>query len=176
MEKKTDKPILTLALPFVVLDSNCVYDYNSYDDSGVYFVKDVDGLFHIVDVRLEDKRAFGNCVNASICNALTEQVAEHVIKDTLLPFCENILGQTTASCAKTDGIVNELVGLQGILRESVGLLDCLCSKIEDFERVLPRIENIASESLEINRAPKYEDMKGYVSEESLVEIIKNVRK
>ena len=175
MEKKNDKPILTLALPFVQLDNDSAFDINNYDESGIFFVKDISGVYHIVEVRLEEKTVFGNCVNANVCNMFTEQIAVDRMEDMLNPIHCRLDGLYTAICNATGDVVRKLDNLFDVSRETVERVFNACEKVEQLEGVLSGIESTVRCTAE-KKSSDIESVKGYVSEESLVEIIKNVWK
>lgn len=175
MEKKTDKPILTLALPFVQLDNDMVCDCANYDESGIFFVKDGAGIYHIVEVDLKKKTAFGNCLNANVCNMLTEQIVVDRMEDKLNPIHCRLEGLDTAICNATGDVVRKLDDLFDVSRETVKRVFNACEKVEQLEGVLSGIESTVRCTAE-KKSSDIESVKGYVSEESLVEIIKNVWK
>ena len=175
MEKKTDKPILELALPFVQLDNDRVCDTNNYDESGIFFVKDLSGMYHIVEVRLEEKVVFGTCINADVCNMLTEQLVAGRMGSVLNPVCYRLEELNSAICNTMDDVVRKLDELTGSHCDYVEGLSSLDSKVEHLGSVLVGLESAVCCAVE-KKSSDVESVKGYVSEESLVEIIKNVRK
>ena len=175
MEKKTNKPILTLSLPFIQLDNERVYDSTSYDESGVFFVKDVSGVCHIAEVNLEERAVYGTCVNANICNILTEQLVTDRMEDMLNPIRYRLEELNSAICNATGDVVRKLDELLAPQRESVEGVYIICSKVEHLENALSSIESAVRCAVE-KKPSDIESLKGYVSEESVVEIIKNVRK
>ena len=175
MEKKTDKPILTLALPFVQLNNDRVCDCANYDESGIFFVKDVSGIYHTVEVNLEEKTVFGNCLNAIFCNMLTEQIAVDSMEDMLNSVRYRLEELNSVICNTTGDVVRKLDELTGSHRDYVEGLSSLDSKVEHLGNVLAGFESAVRCAVE-KKSSDIESVKGYVSEESLVEIIKNVRK
>lgn len=157
---------LTLKLPYLEFDTNNVYDYNLYDKDGIYFVKDKVGIFHLVEVSLKDANAYGNALPANVCNML-------------------IVGKTVSSLDEKFKSIDESIGnLSSSLTHCANMLsDHTTQKIEvldnrvlrHFEFIQGLLEDIQSK---IQERPKTEEApsKGYISEDALVEIIKNVRK
>lgn len=157
---------LTLELPYLEFDTNVIYDHNLYDKDGVYFVKDKKGIFHLVEVDKSRFCAGGNPLPASVCYML-------------------VVGKTVSSLDEKFKSIDESIGnLSSSLTHCANMLsDHTTQKIEvldnrvlrGFEFIQKLLEDIQSKNQD---KPKTEEApsKGYISEEALVEIIKNVRK
>ena len=77
MKKQEEKRqiVLNLSLPLIELPDNKVFDCDHYPESGMYFVKAADGIYHIADVNKEESNNWHNPLPANVGNWLLEQQA-----------------------------------------------------------------------------------------------------
>lgn len=157
---------LTLELPYLEFDTNVIYDHNLYDKDGVYFVKDKAGIFHLVEVDKSVSFAGGSPLPASVCYMLIVGKTVSSLDEKFKSIDESIgnLSSSLTHCANM---------LMDHTTQKTGELDIRV--LREFESIQEQFEGIQSK---IQERPKTEEApsKGYISEEALVEIIKNVRK
>ena len=75
--------VLNLSLPFIEIPNTQVYDCNHYPESGMYFVKAMDGCFYIAEVNKEDNTNWNNSLPINVGHLFIEQQAVISMKDAI---------------------------------------------------------------------------------------------
>lgn len=156
---------MTVTLPLVELEEGKKpWTVESYEKSGSYFVKDSQGIYHIVYVDV----ASGTCSECMMPPEVGNMLACQEMQDGLKQ--------------KLDSMTEAFDRIRAVMEESVLNLESgLGSKIgEEIAKVLHMNDMIMQEVESIKEASVKEDTpaysKGFVSEDAILEIIKNVRK
>lgn len=171
MKKQEEKKqiVLNLSLPLIELPDNQVYDCNHYPESGMYFVKAMDGCFYIADVNKEVNNYWHSPLPPNVGNCLIEQCAVISMKDIIeekLHRLEEVVFSST--------------------QQTVDCVECNCktiaSKIEDLwdkcEEKDVSIQDIPQTVAKLlNDQQPQQSAKGigFVSQEALVEIIRTIK-
>ena len=84
-KKKQEKTMMSLMFPFIELGKGVQpYEASSYEESGSYFVKDSQGVFHIIEVSKEDRFVNGWCLHNNMASQLSYQLAVCPLTETML--------------------------------------------------------------------------------------------
>lgn len=171
MKKQEEKIqiVLNLSLPLIELPDTQVHDCNHYPESGVYFVKAMDGCFYIADVNKEDNSNWHNPLPINIGNLFIEQQAVISMKDAMeekLHRLEEVVFSST--------------------QQTVECVECNCktiaSKIENLWDKC-EVEKVSMQDIPqtvvklLNDQQPQQSAKGlgFVSQEALVEIIRTIK-
>ena len=171
-EQKT----LTLTLPFVDLKDSekNSYERNSYDNNGVFFVRNKVGRFEIVVVGGDNNN---DVWNSSIPEGVTEQL-----------FSQLLEWQQINRFHEIHARISELQdSLKDMMEYNVGCLKARLESVQDsarcIEESVSRIDgSLLSELADIKElaAVKIQESAkangGYVDQETLLQIIKEVKK
>ena len=157
MDKGNERDELTLSLPLYKLpEGKCVYKAESYDRFGTFFVQDAGGLFFVVHVDMNEGDLY--CMNLPIAasNMLVRQEFGKRIEE---PIAE---------------IIRILSDISRDVSESVEKVKwSVDSNADEIKDIVKEVIRILCESKEpAGNIPS----KGYVSEDTLVQIINSVRK
>ena len=205
---------LSLSLPVIELpEGKKAWNCNSYEESGMYFVKDSIGAYHFVEVQLKEQNVIDFLFPPKICNYLQEQEFFYSMKDLvkeLNDVVENsrdgILERIDYLGAQMQSNIIELVEREDRVKELNGVvensrdgilerIDCLGAQmqsriielVEHEDRIKEDLTHIHDESRDQilhmidEKAVDKDFLKaqlstGFISENALVEIVKNVRK
>lgn len=166
---------LSLSLPVIELpEGKKAWDCNSYEESGMYFVKDSIGAYHFVEVQLKEQNVIDFLFPPKICNYLQEQEFIYSMKD-LVKELNDVVENSR------DGILERIDYLGAQMQSSIIEL------VEHEDRVKEDLTHIHDESRDQilhmidEKAVDKDFLKaqlstGFISENALVEIVKNVRK
>ena len=171
MKKQEEKKqiVLNLSLPLIEIPDNQVRDCNHYPESGMYFVKTADGIYHIADVNKEECNNWHNPLPVNVGNWLLEQQAVISMKDIIeeeLHRLEEVVFSST--------------------QQTVDCVECNCktieSKIENFWDKC-KVEYVSIQDIPQTVVKLLNDQQpqhsakgvGYVSQETLVEILRTVK-
>lgn len=166
MKKQEEKKqiVLNLSLPLIEIPDTQVYDCNHYPESGIYFVKSMDGCFYIAEVNKEDNTNWHNPLPKNVCNLFIEQQAVISMEDALeekLHRLEEVVFSST--------------------QQTVECVECNCktiaSKIEnlwdkcDIQDIPQTVVTLLNDKQPQQSAKSV----GFVSQEALVEIIRTIK-
>ena len=165
--KEENRPTLTLTLPFIELPSGLkAFERNSYDEEGTFFVKDHDGVFHLVYVGFENNEVWDCPLIPELCNLFTEQITKDRLAQELDSIKEVFNNKTILLL---DYIEETARGVVKNIEQETNRLSC---KIEDLNSELSQIKTFPDKEKQVQTSHS----KGFITEEALIEIIKDVRK
>ena len=177
---------LNLSLPFVELKKgNDPWAAESYENSGIYFVKDREGVFRIADVDKEDNTVTECPIPINVGNLLLSEVHKNnteEILDSIDKRLQDIL-QNVVRLVESDyyDVENGINILHNRLESLEGRID---NNTEDsIKHIISNARSIEDGIAAIlkNVGGSYPDCKpasgkGNISEETLLEIIKTIRR
>ena len=165
---------LTLTLPYIELPKGRpVYNCESYDKSGTYFVKSPQGEFCIVEVIKEEMSAFGNPLTMNVGNLFSEQIADNRLEGCLISMNEELKIIREELTEHVNHKVFELnESIEGLFVKTGDKLGFINSELLDITDGMARLE--ASLSKEV--ATQSSISKGCISEETLVQLVKEIKK
>ena len=162
-----EQKLLTLTLPYIELKKGQnPYGIESYVKDGTFFVKCSDGSFLIVEVETGNG-VFGNPLTPNVGNLFTEQILENRLQKRIEETNERM------SCMH-----NELKEYIRIISNNINCevreeYDCLTERIQnaqsDFGQMLDDIRNNL-------HSDKNDSNKGFISEDALVQLVKEIKK
>ena len=171
MKKQEEKKqiVLNLSLPLIEIPDSHVYDCNHYPESGMYFVKAMDGCFYIADVNKEEDSNWHNQLPLNVGNLFIEQQAVISMKDAIeekLHRLEEVVFSST--------------------QQTIECVECNCktiaSKIENLwdkygveEVSMQDIPQTVVKLLNEQQPQQSAKGMGFVSQEALVEIIRTIK-
>lgn len=171
MKKQEEKKqiVLNLSLPLIEIPDNQVRDCNHYPESGMYFVKTADGIYHIADVNKEECNNWHNPLPVNVGNCFLEQQTVISMKDIIeekLHRLEEVVFSST--------------------QQTIDCVECNCktiaSKIENFwdkcdekEDFIQDIPQTVAKLLNDQQPQQSAKGMGFVSQEALVEIIRTIK-
>ena len=169
-EQKT----LTLTLPYIELPKDKpIYNCESYDESGTYFVKSPQGEFCIVEVIKGEMSAFGNSLTMNVGNLLSEQIAENRLEGCLNSMDEElkiIREELTEHMNHKVFELNEII--EAMVVKTADKLGSINSALLDITDGVTRLE--ASQSKEV--ATQSSISKCCISENALIQLVKEIKK
>ena len=163
MEK--EKVMLTLTLPYIELKENHdLFTWTSYQDSGVYFVKNIRGEYNVAEVDMESKNVFVYALPVVIGNTLTENLVSNKIGDAVDSLSNNMASMAELMANQINKSKEELTLL-------INLLRCNLEDIQEHVSFIKSLNN------DISTMDKGVDnvVKGYVSEDALLNIVKAIQ-
>ena len=177
---------LNLSLPFVELKKgNDPWAAESYENSGIYFVKDREGVFRLADVDKEDNTVTECPIPINVGNLLLSEVHKNnteELLDNIDKRLQDILQKVSRLvesdyCDVENGINvlhNRLESLEGRIdnntEDSIKHIISNARSIEDGIAAI--LKNVGGS----NPDGKPASGKGNISEETLLEIIKTIRR
>ena len=178
--------ILNLSLPYVELKKgNDAWAAESYENSGIYFVKDRDGVFRIADVNKEENTVAESPLPINVGNLLLSEVHKNnteELLDNINKRLQDIL-QNVVRLVESDyyDVENGINILHNRLESLEGRID---NNTEDsIKHIISNARSIEDGIAAIlkNVGGSYPDCKpasgkGNISEETLLEIIKTIRR
>lgn len=183
---KDAENVISLTLPYIELEKcKDLWAANSYEDSGIYFVKDVYGGFHVVDVNKIDDRVAESPLPINAGNILSSEVRKNNTEEILGSIDKQLqnISQNVSRLVDSDyydvenGINvlhNRLESLEGRIdkgsEESIRYIISNARSIEDG--IAEILKNVGGSSPDGKPASG----KGNISEETLLEIIKAIRR
>lgn len=177
---------LNLSLPFVELKKgNDPWVAESYENSGIYFVKDRDGVFRIADVNKEENTVAESPLPINIGNLLLSEVHKKDTEDFLCNIDKYLqdLSQGISRLSERDyyNIENEIAILHNHLDRLEERIDekakyCTDHVISNARSIEDGIAEILKNVGGSNPDGKPASGKGNISEETLLEIIKTIRR
>ena len=160
--KEEKKVMLHLSLPFIELEENDAWNKDRYTESGMFFVKTIDGIYHVVEVDA-GKSANEFCLFPNICNYLTEEMVvlsvRDEMRDMITSLAESIRGEFEHSRKEMQ---SSFLELEEWLKEDK---DGLIEKLEAFVELLKQSKQ--------EETPKI--IQGHISESALVEILRTIK-
>ena len=165
--KEENRPTLTLTLPLIELPSGLkAFERSTYDEEGTFFVKDHDGVFHLVYVGFENNEVWDCPLIPELCNLFTEQITEDRLAQEL-DSIKDVFDNEKKFLL--DYIKETACGVVENIEQETNRLSC---KIGDLNSELSQIKT----SLDKEKQVQTSHSKGFITEETLIEIIKDVRK
>jgi hypothetical protein len=165
--KEENRPTLTLTLPFIELPSGLkAFERSTYDEEGTFFVKDHDGVFHLVWVGSEDSGVWNCPLIPELGNLFTEQITEDRLAQELDSIKEVFDNEKNFLL---DYIKETACGVVENIEQETNRLSC---KIGDLNSELSQIKTFLDKEKQVQTS----NSKGFITEEALIDIIKNVRK
>ena len=161
LKEEKSKTMMTLCLPLIEINNTDFYNNDNYKESGIFFVKNSDGIYALIDVDKEIKGLGGEILPPSVQTYLIEQQAEISLVEK---YTERIL--------EINEGVKELIGLVGLCRSSVEAVGDRQLGQKNMLENLAYIMDEIKDKMSSSELPKG----GYVSENTLVKIIETVRK
>ena len=165
--KEENRPTLTLTLPLIELPSGLkTFERSTYDEEGTFFVKDHDGAFHLVCVGFKNNDIWDCPLIPELCNLFTEQITEDRLAQEL-DSIKKVFDNKTILLL--DYIKETACGVVENIEQETNRLSC---KIEDLNSKLSQIKTFPDKEKQVQTS----NSKGFITEEALIEIIKDVRK
>lgn len=178
--------ILNLSLPYVELKKgNDAWVAESYENSGIYFVKDREGVFRLADVDKEDNTVsecpipinVGNLLLSEVHKNNTEELLDNIDK-RLQDILQNVVRLVESDYYDVENGINVLHNHLDSLGDRIDEKAKYCTdhvisnarSIEDGIAVI--LKNVGGS----NPDRKPASGKGNISEETLLEIIKTIRR
>ena len=178
--------ILNLSLPYVELKKgNDAWVAESYENSGIYFVKDREGIFRLADVDKEDNTVsecpipinVGNLLLSEVHKNNTEELLDNIDK-RLQDILQNVVRLVKSDYYDVENGINvlhkRLESLEGRIEnnteDSIKHIVSNARSIEDGIAAI--LKNVGGS----NSDDKPASGKGNISEETLLEIIKTIRR
>lgn len=171
MKKQEEKKqiVLNLSLPLIELPDNQVYDCNHYPESGMYFVKAMDGCFHIAEVNKEDNNNWHNPLPVNVGNWLLEQQAVISMKDIIEEKLHRLEEVVISSMKQTEDCV------ECNCKTIASKIENLWDKCEEKDVSIQDIPQTVVKLLNDQQPQHSAKGLGYVSQETLVEILRTVK-
>lgn len=171
MKKQEEKKqiVLNLSLPLIEIPDTKVYDCNHYPESGMYFVKAMDGCFYIAEVNKEDDTNWHNPLPINIVNLFVEQQVVISMKDIIEEKLHRLEEVVFSSTQQTVDCVE--CNCKTIASKIENLWD-KCDEKEDFIQDIPQTVVTLLNDKQPQQSAK---SVGFVSQEALVEIIRTIK-
>lgn len=171
MKKQEEKKqiVLNLSLPLIEIPNTQVDDCNHYPKSGMYFVKAMDGCFHIVDVNKEDNINWNNPMPINVGNLLIEQQAVISMKDAIEEKLHKLEEVVLSSTKQTEDCV------ECNCKTIASKIENLWDKCEEKEVSMQDIPQTVVKLLNDQQPQQSAKGLGFVSQEALVEIIRTIK-
>lgn len=178
--------VISLTLPYVELEKGKQpWVAESYEEGGVYFAKDSDGVFHVADVDKEGGRVVEFPLPINVVNLLlsevhknnTEELLDNIDKQ-LQNISQNVSRLVDSDCYDVENGINvlhnRLESLEGRVdsntENSIRHIVSNARSIEDGIAAI--LKNVGGSNPDCKPASG----KGNISEETLLEIIKTIRR
>lgn len=155
--------MLTLSLPLVELENNQIYDINNYDSNGTFFVKAADGTWHVSYVDIGEDNILCNILPAVVGNMFAKDIGAQDVKETV----KDLIGTVKDMILERIGDNTELL-LKNFHDDLTFILTCEQSREEKLCRIKELLEQTSKD------APTTQ-MQGWISETTLLDIIKNIK-
>lgn len=160
-KEEKSKTMMTLCLPLIEINSKAFYNLDNYKESGMFFVKNSEGIYAALDISKEEGRIGGEVLPPSIQNYLIEQQAEISLVDKFDERISQVNEGVKYLIEKVSDCHKIVIGVSDSQFDHKNLLESLVDMVDEVKN-----KETASE------LPKG----GYVSENTLVKIIETVRK
>lgn len=161
--------VLNLSLPLIELPDNQVYDCNHYPKSGMYFVKAADGCFHIADVNKEENYNWHAPLSVNVGNWLLEQQTVISMKDIIEENFHRFEEVVISSMKQTEDCV------ECNCKTIASKIENLWDKCEEKDVSIQDIPQTVVKLLNDQQSQHSAKGVGYVSQETLVEILRTVK-
>lgn len=178
--------ILNLSLPYVELKKgNDAWVAESYENSGIYFVKDREGVFRLADVDKEDNTVsecpipinVGNLLLSEVHKNNTEELLDNIDK-RLQDILQNVVRLVKSDYYDVENGINvlhkRLESLEGRIENNTE--DSIKHIVSNARSIEDGIAAILKNVGDSNPEGKPASGKGNISEETLLEIIKTIRR
>lgn len=178
MKKKKNRPTLTLTLPLVELaKGQDFYNATSYDESGLFFVKSSTGEFGVVEVVKETNEAYGNMMPLNVMHHLSEQIIENKLNERLR-YLEDELVSFHKEMNELNGKLTreELPSLEDDLSNITDSLVDMHSKVNGLREWAVKLDELIAGMSEKKTDAEPASFKGCISEDALVQLIKEIKK
>lgn len=171
MKKQEEKKqiVLNLSLPLIEIPDTHVYDCNHYPESGMYFVKAMDGSFYIAEVNKEENNSWQNLLPFNVVNWLIEQQAVISMKDIIEEKLHRLEEVVISSMKQTEDCV------ECNCKTIASKIENLWDKCEEKEVSMQDIPQTVVKLLNDQQPQQSATGLGFVSQEALVEIIRTIK-
>lgn len=162
MKEEKKQVVLNLNLPLIELNTNEVWNLEHYKDSGVFFVKTKDGIYHLVEVfageNVNEACLFPNC-----CNLLNEQSFALSIKEDMKTMFNDMSEQIQSRIVESEEKVSsKVLKIEEWLNEDKDTI------IEKLEEMVEKLKQAPSEDTS-------KVIQGYISESALVDVLRTIK-
>lgn len=158
-----ERPIITLSFPLIELPKDkSPWEADAYSEFGIFFVRDNDGIYNIVDVCKETGTLPSIILPPSVCSSIIVQMEERKQESMLSKIQEQL-----------DGNQKELLAL--LLEAKAYKQHILEEKIHTFTSELSKTRDDLV-ALCTSNTSTAQPSKGYISEEALVQLVKEIKK
>ena len=164
MNQKEEKKqiMLNLCLPLIEIDANDAWNNDHYKESGLFYVKTKDGIYHLAEVD-EGKSVNEFCLFPSVCNLLTEKMATLSVRDEMRSMITSLAEAMREEFATSrKEMQSSFLEVEQWLNEDK---DGLIEKLETFIEMLKQSK--AEETPKISQ--------GFISESALVDILRTIK-
>lgn len=168
-QEENKQIVLNLSLPLIEIPNTQVGDCNHYPESGMYFVKSMDGCFYIAEVNKEDNINWNNPLPINVGNLFIEQQDVISMKDAIEEKLHRLEEVVFSSTRQTVECVE--CNCKTIASKIENLWD-KCDEKEDFIQDIPQIVATLLNDKQPQQSAKN---MGFVSQETLVEIIRTIK-
>lgn len=158
-----ERPIITLSFPLIELPKDkSPWEADAYSEFGIFFVRDNDGIYNIVDVCKEIGTLPSVILPPSVCSSIIVQMEERKQESMLSKIQEQLDGNQKELLAL---LLEEKAHKQHMLKEILDTVESEHNKIrEDLAAICSSNTSTAQPS------------KGYISEGALVQLVKEIKK
>lgn len=160
-KEEKSKTMMTLCLPLIEINNTNFYNHDNYKESGMFFVKNSDGIYAVIDVDKEVNGLGGEILPPRVQTYLIEQQAEISLVEKFDERLSQINEGVKYLIDEMSECLASVANAREVSSESKALLSVLVDMVDEVKN-----KETASE------LPKG----GYVSENTLVKIIETVRK
>ena len=165
--KENETKHMTLSLPFIKLENNELYNQNNYEKDGIYFVETGDGIIHVVNV-CDFQQTVG--VFDLPLGAVTLLVAGQAVSSATQIVSDKLQRlEEVMHC-----MLEELIGhinhnTQSVISKINVVSDVIDEKGESLQDIPQSITKLLSEQQSSTKGM------GYISQETLVEILRTIK-
>jgi hypothetical protein len=160
-KEEKSKTMMTLCLPLIEINNTNFYNHDNYKESGMFFVKNSEGIYAVFDIDKEVNGISGEILPTRIQTYLTEQQAEISLVEK---FDERI-------SQVNEGVKYLIEKVSDCHKIVIGVSDSQFGHKNMLENLFDMVDEVKNKETS-PELPKG----GYVSENTLVKIIETVRK
>jgi hypothetical protein len=171
MKKQEEKKqiVLNLSLPFIEIPDTQVLDCDHYPESGMYFVKAMDGCFYIADINKEEDNYWHIPLPPNVGNCFIEQCAVLSMKDIIEEKLHRLEEVVISSMRQTADCI------EGNCKTIASKIENLWDKCEEKDVSIQDIPQTVVKLLNDQQPHQSAKGIGFVSQEALVEIIRTIK-
>ena len=162
MKEEKKQVVLNLNLPLIEIDANDAWNKERYQESGTFFVKTKDGLYHLVEVDAGNS-ANECCLFPNCCNLLNEQSFALSIKEDMKTMLNDMSEQIQSRIVESEEKVSsKVLKIEEWLNEDKDTI------IEKLEELVDKLKQAPSEDTS-------KVLQGYISESALVDVLRTIK-